>query len=99
MLVTLLLIVMLVRLVDPQKASTPMLVTDLPSIAVGMISAPDAFISQPVVVTASPLISYFKLGSTGAAFQAYPLLLLPFVFSFNNRRLAAPTHDNEQWKQ
>ena len=28
----------------------------------GIISSPDAFLSQPVIVTASPLILYFKLG-------------------------------------
>ena len=41
-----------------------MLVTDLPSIVEGMINAPDAFLSQPVIVTASSLVSYFKLGLT-----------------------------------
>ena len=49
------------------KAEFPILVTDLPSMVAGMISAPDAFSLQPVMVTASPLISYFKLGLTGTA--------------------------------
>ena len=33
----------------------------------GIISSPDAFLLQPVIVTVSPLISYFKLGLTGTA--------------------------------
>ena len=33
----------------------------------GMISSPDAFLSQPVIVTASPWTSYFKLGLTDTA--------------------------------
>ena len=65
MLVTLSGIVMLVRLVQLTKAPFPMLVTDLPSIIAGMVNAPDAFLSQPVIVTALPLISYFKLELTG----------------------------------
>ena len=44
-----------------------MLVTDLPSIVAGMISAPDAFLSQSVIVTAPPSVSYFKWGLTGAS--------------------------------
>ena len=35
--------------------------------AAGMISAPDAFLSQPVIVTASPSVSYFKWGLTDTA--------------------------------
>ena len=44
-----------------------MLVTGLPSIFAGIISSPDASSAQPVIVTASPLISYFKLGLTDTA--------------------------------
>jgi len=44
-----------------------MLVTGLPSIVAGMVSAPDAFLPQPVIVTESLVILYFKLGSTGAS--------------------------------
>ena len=43
-----------------------MLVTGLPSILAGMVNVPDAFLSQPVMVTVPSLISYFKLGLTGA---------------------------------
>ena len=64
MLVTPLPIVMAVRLLQAKKARFPMLVTGLPSIVAGMISAPDAFLSQPVMVTASPSASYFKWGLT-----------------------------------
>ena len=53
-------IVIPVRLVQSPKARGPMLVTDLPSMATGMISAPDAFSSQPVIVIASPTVSYLK---------------------------------------
>ena len=49
------------------KAFSPMLVTGLPSIVAGIVSAPDAFLSQPVIVTESLVILYFKLGSTGAS--------------------------------
>ena len=58
---------MLVRLVQPKKAENPMLVTVLPSLIAGIISSPDASLAQPVIVTASPLISYFKLGLTDTA--------------------------------
>ena len=51
---------MLVSLVQVQKAWCSMLVTGLPLMAAGMISAPDASLSQPVIVTESPLISYSK---------------------------------------
>ena len=44
-----------------------MLVTVLPSMIAGIISSPDASLAQPVIVTASPLISYFKLGLTDTA--------------------------------
>ena len=44
-----------------------MLVTGLPSMIAGIISSPDASSAQPVIVTASPLISYFKLGLTDTA--------------------------------
>ena len=37
-------------------------VTVFPSILAGMIRSPDAFVSQPVIVTSSPSILYFKLG-------------------------------------
>ena len=60
MLVTLSGIVMLVRLEQIQKALCPMLVTGLPLIVSGMTSSPDAPLSQSVIVTASPCISYFK---------------------------------------
>ena len=53
---------MLVRLVKSKKASSSILVTGLPSIMAGIISSPDAFLSQPVIVTTSPSILYFKLG-------------------------------------
>ena len=49
------------------KTFSPMLVTGLPSIVVGIVKAPDAFLSQPVIVTESLVILYFKLGSTGAS--------------------------------
>ena len=58
MLVTLSGIVILVRLVRPKKALPPMLVTGLFSIVTGIINAPDTFLSQPVIVAASPTISY-----------------------------------------
>ena len=60
-------IVMPVRLVHNEKAALPMLVTGLPSMTADMVSVPDAFLSQPVMVTVSSLISYFKLGSTDAS--------------------------------
>jgi hypothetical protein len=41
-----------------------MVVTVFPLIVAGMIRCPDAFLSQPVIVTVSPLITYFKLGLT-----------------------------------
>ena len=58
---------MLVRLVKSKKASSSILVTGLPSMIAGIISSPDAFLLQPVIVTVSPLISYFKLGLTDTA--------------------------------
>ena len=67
-LMTLLGIVMLVRLKQLRKALSPMLVTGLPSIMAAIISSPDTFLSQPVIVTASPSTSYFKLGLTDIAF-------------------------------
>ena len=51
MLVTLLGIVMLVRPVQPKKAAPSMLVTDFPSISDGIVIAPFADLSQPVMVT------------------------------------------------
>ena len=51
MLVTLLGIVMFVRPVQPWKASPPILVTDFPSILDGIVIAPFADLSQPVIVT------------------------------------------------
>ena len=39
-----------------------MLVTGLPSMTDGMISSPDTLVLQRVIVTASPSITYFKLG-------------------------------------
>ena len=50
MLVTLLGMVMLVRPVQPPKAPLPMLVTDFPSILDGIVIAPFADLSQPVLV-------------------------------------------------
>ena len=44
-----------------------MLVTGFPSMFAGIISSPDAPVARPVIVTASPLISYFKLGLTDTA--------------------------------
>ena len=44
-----------------------MLVTDLPSMAAGMISSPEARVLKAVMVTASPLILYFKLGLRGTS--------------------------------
>ena len=44
-----------------------MLVTGFPLIVAGMIKWPDAFLSQPVIVTVSPMITYFKLGLTDTA--------------------------------
>ena len=41
-----------------------MLATGLPSIVTGIINAPVAFLSQPVIVAVSPWISYPKLGLT-----------------------------------
>ena len=50
-----------------------MLVTGLPSMVAGMVNAPDAFLSHPVMVTVPSLISYFKLGLTGtASFSPHP---------------------------
>ena len=60
-------IVILVRLAQPTKEASPMLLTVWPSIFAGIISSPDAFSSQPVTVTTSPSILYFKLGLTGTA--------------------------------
>ena len=53
------------------KAFSPMLVTGLPSIVAGIVSAPDAFLSQPVIVTESLVILYFKLGSI-SSFSPHP---------------------------
>ena len=47
-------IVILVRLLKLAKVKSPMLVTGLPSIVTGIVNAPDAFLSQPVIVTMSP---------------------------------------------
>jgi len=44
-----------------------MLVTVLPSIFVGITKSPDAPSAHRVMVTASPLIPYFKLGLTDTA--------------------------------
>ena len=73
MLVTLSGIVMLVRLLQFVKVHAKMLVTDLRSTVAGMISAPDAFRSQSVIVIASPSVRYVKLGSTDtASFSPHP---------------------------
>ena len=53
-------IVMLVKLWHLKKASPSMLVTGLPLMVTGMTSSPDTSSSQPVIVTESPCISYFK---------------------------------------
>jgi len=50
-------IVMLVRNSHSKKASTPMLVTGFPSMVPGMISVPDAPVSQSVMVIVPPLVS------------------------------------------
>ena len=57
---------MLVNLLETSKASFPMLVTALPSIVAGITNLPDVPSSQPVIVTASPVILYF-IGLTGAS--------------------------------
>ena len=72
MLVTLSGIVTLVRLLQSWKATSPMLVTNLPSMDAGMISAPDAFLSQRAIVTASPSVTYVKLGVTGSFSPPHP---------------------------
>ena len=41
-----------------------MLVTGFPSMVAGIINAPNAFLSQPVMVTTSSPVSYFKWGLT-----------------------------------
>ena len=52
-----------------------MLVTGLPSIVTGIINAPDAFLSQPVIVAVSPWISYSKLGlKDTAAAGSFPAM-------------------------
>ena len=56
MLVTLSGIVMLVRLVHLAKAFSPMMVTGLPPMILGMISSPEAAVSQSVLVTEVSLI-------------------------------------------
>ena len=63
------------------------MVTGLPSIIAAIISSPDAFLSQPVIVTASPLISYFKLGLTDIASGGLASLL--FSASHPMRKLKA----------
>ena len=44
--------------------------TVLPSIVAGMVSSPDAFLSQPVIITVPSLILYFKLGLRGISLTA-----------------------------
>jgi hypothetical protein len=77
-----------------------MVVTVFPLIVAGMIRCPDAFLSQPVIVTVSPLITYFKLGLTdiasggltsGAASLGGSLEVGSFLFSPSHpmRRLKA----------
>jgi len=56
MLVTLSGIVMLVSLLQEEKALLPMLVTDFPSIAAGILSSPDALELHLVMVIASSLM-------------------------------------------
>ena len=58
---------MLVRALQFRKAPIPMLVTGLPLIVGGMVRAPDAFSSQPVIVIESPWASCFNWGLTGAS--------------------------------
>ena len=66
MLVTLSGSVMLVRLLGMlrkrvlKKAISPIVVTGLPFMVSGMTSSPDALLSQPVMVTESLVILYFK---------------------------------------
>jgi len=58
---------MLVRLLQFVKVHAKILVTDFPSTDAGIISAPDAFLLQSVIVIASPSVRYDKLGSTNTA--------------------------------
>ncbi len=55
---------MFVSLLQLEKASFPMWVTDLPSIVIGITNLPDAHSSQRVIVTSSPLIQHHKCGLT-----------------------------------
>ena len=60
-----------------------MLVTGLPSIVAGMVIAPDAFPSQPVMVTALSFTWYFKpVMVTALSFTSYFELGLTGFSSF-----------------
>jgi hypothetical protein len=73
MLLTLSGMAMLVSCWHQLKASEPMLVTVLPSMVVGIVKAPDTHLSKPVIVIASPWVSYLKLGLTDtASFSPHP---------------------------
>ena len=61
--------------------------TGFPSMTAGIISSPDASLAQPVIVTLSPLISYFKLGLIDTASGG--LVSLLFSPSHPMRRLKA----------
>ena len=58
-----------------------MLVTGLPSMVAGMVNAPDAFLSHPVMVTVPSLISYFKLGFNGISSSVLASSLTSCCFS------------------
>ena len=63
-------IVILVRNSHSKKASFPMLVTGFPSMVPGMISVPDAPVSQSVMVIVSPLASKVR-SLTSAAWSGF----------------------------
>ena len=65
MLVTVSGIVTFVSLLRSLKASFWILATDLPPIVLGIISDPDAFLSQPVIATVSPSTSCLKCRLAG----------------------------------
>ena len=55
-LVTLFGIVMLLKPVHLEKAPSPIIVTRLPSMVIGMISFPETAVSQSVIVTEFPFL-------------------------------------------
>ena len=99
MLVTLSGIVMLVRLCGPTKASLPMFVTDFPSIISGITSSPDASSAQPVIVTTSPSITYFKLGLIDTDFGGLASVAAPPIgLSEGATLLFSPSHPMRRLK-